>query len=711
MIEVIIDMKNENALYTVSMLAAFAEKWNKNYMDLLKPFLLHCLPSQIGEGIDIEIISKKMTTKFGFEKFPRKVAEKILDQLSQEKKTPYIKKEKGKKAYTLLRQPDNSSFDAEQQKMREKIDSVLRDLQTYLGSNYVYQKLSLEKLKEALVLFFEVAGLTVYRRNLEELQAITDQKGNFNYYIARSVVEEFKKASLTYERLVDIAKGFMSYKAIYYITGEHVLAPEAKLHNLSVFLDCSLVIDALNYDTTADFEAIRELIKLIRSLGGQVYVFRHTLNEAANTIEAFANQTGRANSFCLDNLAAKKYTKEIILSLANRLEEELKKTVAVSVIDAPDITDKRNYATVLDETKIVTWLSQHRVSNVRDENNSVDRTQRHNYDADSLIAINQLRRGQHPRQIEHAKAILLTQDTLLNRCMKDLYGTNAEVPLTFIDVDLAAILWLRTNKANSLPSDILISNASAACQPSHEIIMRAIELAEQLEKNNDIPKDAAVFVGNYTEFKPYIADAFSGSRDHSNEEQLRNALVYFINNLYGEKIAEAEERQKENAAVQIGRLAREKSALEEKHNREVQTKDQRIAQLEKKLRQKEANDNAERKRIIEEAQKYSERKAKQVRWACIAVITILTLALIAIFATQAIFQIYENSGSWWINMLVAIISAIGAIALYLHKDSFAWKMINRLCARVQMKTYSKRIDEFHSKYSKTFDEDHTLSTL
>lgn len=692
MIEVIIDMKNENALYTVSMLAAFAEKWNKNYLDLLKPFFLHCLPSQIGETIDIESISIKMTDEFGFEKFPRKVAEKILDHLCQEKPSPYVKKEKGKKIYSLLRQHDNSSFDSEHQKMRKKIDSVLRELQTYLTNNYAYYEYPLEQLKDVLILFFEAAGLTVYRRNLEELQVITAQYGDFNFYIARFVIEEYKKKSLTYEWLVDIAKGFMSYKAIYYITGEHVLSPEAKLHDLSVFLDCSLVIDALNYDTTADYEAISELIKLIRSLGGQVYVFRHTLNEAANTIEAFANQIGRSNSFCLDNLAAKKYSKEIILSLANHLDEELKKMVAVSVIDAPDITDKKNYARVLDETQIVTWLSQHRVSNVRDENSSIDRTQRHYYDADSLNAINLLRRGLHPRQIEHAKAILLTQDTLLNKCMKELYGSKAEVPLSFIDVDLAALLWLRTNKAKSLPSDILISNASAACQPSHEIIMRAIEIAEQLEKNNDVPKDAAVFVGNYTEFKPYISDALSGSRDTLSVEQLRTALQKFINDLYGEKLAEAEIRQKEQATMQIDELEKEKRELNAKYDREMQKKDQEIARLKGQLRQNISDKETEQKKAIAAAQKYSEKKAKLVRWACNGVILILSLAIVAIFATQAILQIIENSGSWGINIFVAIISAIGAIALYLPKGSFLRKKVNKLCDYVQMKAYSKRIE-------------------
>ena len=77
---VFIDMKNENALYTVSMLSAMLEDGTGNYLDLLTPFVLYSLPKTIDSPISIDAVTEAMR-EFGFKDFPYKTSEKILNRL------------------------------------------------------------------------------------------------------------------------------------------------------------------------------------------------------------------------------------------------------------------------------------------------------------------------------------------------------------------------------------------------------------------------------------------------------------------------------------------------------------------------------------------------------------------------------------------------------------------------------------------------------
>ena len=649
---VYIDMKNENALYTVSMLAAFSEKVGKDYLDLLIPFIKHCLPQQVGTVIEIKTIQRKMIDDCGFASFPKKVVEKTLDRISKEQ-TPVVKKTKGKKHFVLMNLCDNTGFDTARTEMQVMIDGVLHELQEYLIHNYAYKEYPIEVLREALIAFFEEAGLTVYKRNITELKEITARNGDMHFYIARFVIDEFSKRSLTYERLVNIVKGFMSYKAIYHITGDHVLATDAKLKDVTFYLDCSLVIDALNYDTTVDYEAIEELIRLIKLLGGKVCVFRHTLDEAARTIEAFANRIGTTNSFDLDNLANKQYTKELILSLAGNLESEIKKTVSVSVEDAPLITERTYQLFPETEESIVEWLAQHRLRSGREENWNSDNTQRHQYDAKSLVGIASLRQGAHPQQIERAKAVLLTQDTLLNRCLRDLCGDKLrnEVPFTITDIDLAAILWLRTNKANTLADDILISNASAACQPSHEIMERAIELAGQMERNGDIPKDAVAFVGNCTRFKPYISAAIAGTPNELTADHLKSAVKSFVASVYGETLEQASKAYSDRISQLQETKEAELAEMRLEYSNQIKEKDGRIAQLEGMLQQQIREQENKRETFLTQADNRARKIAIICRIAIYCVLILISIAIVILFAVQAIIQNSEGSGLWWINTI------------------------------------------------------------
>lgn len=291
-------------------------------------------------------------------------------------------------------------------------------------------------------------------QNVGDLKLVQKENDSDSFEVARFVLEECEKRSLIYDDLCDVTKGFLTYKAIYYFADDHKNSMDSKFRDVTFYLDCSLVLDALGYDTPEDEKAVKELIRLVRRNGGDVKVFRHTTEEAARLIEAFANQLHNKNKFRLDGLANKNFTREILLMIAGEVPETLKGNVQVETVETPSLENSSNHVYYLVETEIIQWLKQNRTKN-GEVTYSDD--ERFGYDAKSLNAICMLRGGHHPNYIERAKAVLVTQDAWLNRCLRELYGDRFKSELLFSisDTELVSLLWLRDyKKINNLPSTL-----------------------------------------------------------------------------------------------------------------------------------------------------------------------------------------------------------------------------------------------------------------
>ena len=113
------------------------------------------------------------------------------------------------------------------------------------------------------------------------LKLVQKENDSDSFEVARFVLEEYEKRSLICDDLCDVTKRFLTYKAIYYSADDHKNSMDSKFRDVTFYSDCSLVLDALGYDTPADEKAVKEPIRLVRRNGGDVKVFRHTREEAA----------------------------------------------------------------------------------------------------------------------------------------------------------------------------------------------------------------------------------------------------------------------------------------------------------------------------------------------------------------------------------------------------------------------------------------------
>lgn len=688
-------MKNENALYTISMLSALLERGNDNYLNLLTPFILHSLPQEIGATISIDAVTEEMRN-FGFKDFPHRTTEKILNQLCRIKTgIPPVRLHISdkKKNYIVSQLSDNSDFDCSKREMRKKIDAILASLQKYLETHYLYKTVEISELKEKLSRFFEGNGFTVLE-NVNDLELLHKEHGNESFEIGQFILDEYSKHSLIYDDLCEVTKGFLTYKAIYYFNENYKGSLNSKFQNVTFYLDCSLVLDALGYDTPEDEKAIKELVRLIRRNGGEVKVFTHTTDEVAKLIEAFAYQSHNRNSFRLDGLAAKNWSVNLILQAAQQIPEMLKKGLKIETEDAPSFSDQSNYQNILGEKEIISWLQENRPKH----NSNTSDEERYQFDASSLIAVGMLRRGQHPHFIEHAKAVLITQDGWLSRCMYELYGETlgSEVPYTISDTEIVSLLWVRDYKGSAnLPSEILIANAHAACKITPEVMNRAIEIANSMADNDLLPLDAALLVGSHLEFKDFLANSTHNDVANLDEEKIRVTVDAFISNQANEKVLQA--RQTEEArSAQIIRAEREqhnaetarlKKALDLKNN-ELLHKDKEIQQLQDS-RQKEAD--ARKTKIISKAKERATSFSKRVFIGLQILLWIITISLVVIFSVHCYTE-YITGGSWLPYLIIDCLSFIGLPPLLLSHKSPCFKLILKIKDFVYAKQYSKWLD-------------------
>lgn len=90
----VIRMKNKDSFITQAMLSSYLSVTSQDYLELLKPFVLKCMPESEGVAIDIEKLQQDLNEKYQLEILCN-VVEKILRRLCKQKKGAYVVKKNG----------------------------------------------------------------------------------------------------------------------------------------------------------------------------------------------------------------------------------------------------------------------------------------------------------------------------------------------------------------------------------------------------------------------------------------------------------------------------------------------------------------------------------------------------------------------------------------------------------------------------------------
>lgn len=529
---VTICMNNRTSLSTVALLSTLWEKEQRDYLDVIGQFVLRCMPQEIDAKVDIATITAKMRADYGFDDIPYQVVEKVLRRLSKLNARPkrYFRREN--RCFYVMETFDGRSFDLAQQETNALIRDVLEALIDYLEGNHLHKRINTDEATEYLFHFFDAYGMTVVHDS-SLLRAITTASGNSNFFVARFILENYEKRTPVFDKLLRITTGFLIHKAVYFYSAEMKSSYSSKLRDVTFYLDCSLVIDALGYDSVNDETAYDEMSQLVRTNGGRLSVFRHTVEEASRVLEAYAHKPQSHNSFTLAGLDARGYPSEVLASIATpqAIEDNLRQK-GILVCDTPSydptrIVDGKNlYEGFENEVAIEQQLLKYSY-----KKNGILNGDRLSYDAKTLSAIGRLRRGRRPSSIETCHAMVITQGSILNRCMRELYPDRfpGEIDFAINDLDLVSLLWLgQRNKESQLPQNLLIANAVAACQITQDIMDQAIELAYRMEQDKAIPSEAALIIRSQSVIRSMLFDETRNNPSQLNENTIKKIISDFV---------------------------------------------------------------------------------------------------------------------------------------------------------------------------------------
>ena len=278
------DYMNNNILISTSMLAAYWESNRHDTFDLLTPFIKYAIAktTSVGAHVRIEEISKYLKSNFGYETMPMHIIKLILKRLSPN----VLHKEKN--GYILAKNIDEEveKIEKRQLQFKEQREKVVAALSEYLNSKYVTKhNYDPERTMNALIDFFVVNGLTIMREP-EKLELLKYKDDQQRYHIAQFVIEEVKKDSSIFHYILDMVKGFF-VSTVISLQPKNTSISLSKFKGLKCFIDTSIILSALGLHSSAENEAAKGLLDMLREKGADLYCYNHTYEEIRDIIYAY----------------------------------------------------------------------------------------------------------------------------------------------------------------------------------------------------------------------------------------------------------------------------------------------------------------------------------------------------------------------------------------------------------------------------------------
>lgn len=571
MFEVRIRMDHKSALITVSMLSTLLTK-KIDYLDLLKPFILHSLPKQKEQVIDVNLISQRLKDDFGFEDFPINVIYKILNRLTIDENC-YLRKSRSK--YLVNNIYDSTEFDDKKVRIKEIIDQVVSELRDFIIKHSIeLRRISLEEAKNALIKFMDYSGFTSYK-DIEKLRTYTKKIHNLNYTIARFIIEEYEKKSTTFDKIQEIVRGFLIYKAIYFYGNDDQVDFEVNLENTVFYFDTRLLIYALGYHHDEDKKSTLELIKLIMEKNGKVKSFSIYRDEIINILTAYSKNIGNRDSFSLANLSKNQYSESDIILKRKYMESDLNEMGITfedvyaygKLSESGKNSEDGQYSGYIDLIELKKMIIEKYERQKSNGNSGISNLDAIDHDVEVISSISRIRGDKSVYDIEKCKAILVTTNrTLVNAIKEHSPGKfkNGEINFAITDIDLTALLWLGSfDKKSSLPTILLLESAYAAKHASNEIIDIFNAKLNLYEAEGKITPDKAFVLRSQYTVREDVAEFTENDPDRMTFEmifEIEKKLSDRLTDGATSKVRELETKLSELEQVNI-EIKREKSKL------------------------------------------------------------------------------------------------------------------------------------------------------
>ena len=477
-------------LTSLAILRVNLEERRGDYLENLRPFILQTLFTHSPEPVTDTTVADHIQKDFGLV-IPRRTVQRVLRRLAADAEVN-LTEDLGKLHITgRLVDPGILS---NRQVVEQDIGLVLGDIRMY--SQTTSKPLSGDdEAVAAIAAFlsqFDITCLSAYERGT----AIPDQSTNLreDIILTSDYVRNLQENNPDmFERFIVLVKGHMLANAL--------MCPDLEdtpmnYDDVTFYLDTPLLVHWLGLESEQEREAARELVDMVRELGGNFSVFTHTLDELENVISAAADQiTEGMPMSTIARESSRRATTAVELKLmATQVETNLQEGEIVA-----ELTPPYDAAFQVDEDELGRILEE-RVGYRSDVSRS--------HDINSVRSVYAVRRDIPARSLETSKAVLVTSNGKFAEASWH-YGrshfSSRHVSPVIADFSLANMAWLKTPvEADSVPITQLLAFSYAALRPPEQLWRRYLAEIDKLQEEGVISEDEHALLRSYELANPEL---------------------------------------------------------------------------------------------------------------------------------------------------------------------------------------------------------------
>lgn len=442
----------------------------RDYLDYLRPFILQVLCDHRPHPVTDAVVRDHIRNDFGLE-IPERAVQMVLKRLSRQH--PLARKQG---VYRITGELPNPEIATEKADAGRHIRAVVSGLKEF-SKETARPIASDDEAVQAICSFlaeFNIPCLRAYLRGTA-IPTIEKHDDALIVLVSKYVLSIQTTDPERFESFLVVVKGHMLANAL--LCPDLQQAPKT-YKGVTFYFDTPLLVRRLGLEGEAKQAAVESLITLLRTLGARVAAFSHSRDELERVIRGASDWVDSPNGRGAIVMQARKAgtTKSDLLVVAGQVDEKLA-AADIDVVRTPRYVKDFQIDEKAFEGALTDEVSYHNPRAKEDDINSVR-------------SIYVLRSGNTPRNVEHAKAVLVTSNSGFARAAFE-YGKGheetREVSSVITDFSLANMAWLKAPLgAPELPMTEVIAFSYAALQPSKGLLDKYLGEIEKLEKEGTI---------------------------------------------------------------------------------------------------------------------------------------------------------------------------------------------------------------------------------
>lgn len=563
MVREYIDMNNENALIALAYI-----KESDNPLQVFCNYVIISLMESQNHTLRYDELEAKIGEISGLKMSPY-MLKMCCSILKNEKKISRLPHGAGFKL--LDNNFDISNYQLQKSLLFHKESCVINDMMSYLKKYNIDWDYDSARKYLTDFLLFEGNAVSIFAESYVKpiIKPImkAEKKISSKWYVGKYITNLLENRNEFTSYLIDIVNGLMIYIGVYEAQ-DYRQNYNQKFSGTKFFFDTKLILRLLGYSWKLEIDSAKELVDLIKSYNGSIYIFEHTVEEIEfalkNAADCIKNKDVILDYEFRASVELNGYNDYDLLIVKSSVRNIIENDLKIRIYPDFDWSDNSNQKYNLDRDSIKEYImNKHPGWKEKAIGNDVD----------IINYINILRHGNYSVKYGGIKKlpIFITSNTSLvydiksyiEECGendKSIANWNIHALPAITDNMLMCRLWVpKSNNLSSVPELTLARNAYAAQQVDLGFFEKLKESALKLKKNHNIDLINVTMVTK-EKIEEIVIKNIEGDIDNLSEEILASSA---------DELIKLETMSLEDSNRKLEKDNQNKSKLIEQNNKKI----------------------------------------------------------------------------------------------------------------------------------------------